>query len=91
MRVSRMKDIREIIHIKDKMQEIVDTQFSNDEVLLIAEMMENGDELFWDIMAEVIDNHEEQKYVQVNDNESSDQSEDSFFCQYMEMFYNGGA
>ncbi len=63
MRVSRMKDIREIIHIKDKMQEIVDTQFSNDEVLLIAEMMENGDELFWDIMAEVIDNHEEQKYV----------------------------
>ncbi len=71
MRVARIKDVENILKLKEKMEKVVNDNFTKDEIYLMVEMSEDADEMFWDIMTNAFDkyreNVKEDKFVWVNE------------------------
>lgn len=58
MRITSIEDVKEILRIKEKMEEIVNDNFELEEIHLLVEMTQTSDELFWEIMTNAFDKYQ---------------------------------
>ena len=57
MRITRLHEIEQINELREKLERVFNENFTDEEVAILADISENADELFWDIMLETIQKH----------------------------------